>query len=166
MILLGYHPDLSSGNHDTLTLMFDMNKLWEAFISSTLCKLRYDGWTVRFQNRKMFWESESNLKVGIKPDIFIEKDNVRIVLDTKWKNLGYKSPSVEDLRQMFVYSQYWKATHTALVYPGAHSQWSDGDFASISSKEEKIRCGIITIKPELRISEWQKRILEIIALNT
>ena len=40
-----------------------------------------------------------------------------IVIDTKWKTPDGFIPSDNDLKQMFVYNEYWKAQHGILLYP-------------------------------------------------
>lgn len=41
------------------------------------------------------------------------------VMDTKWKSLSTINPSVDDLRQMFVYNQYFGSELSVLIYPKA-----------------------------------------------
>jgi 5-methylcytosine-specific restriction enzyme subunit McrC len=40
------------------------------------------------------------------------------VIDTKWKQPKNNAASVNDLRQMYAYSRFWKSTKAMLLYPG------------------------------------------------
>ena len=64
------------------------------------------------QNRKDFWETKR-----IRPDIILEKEGKKYVLDTKWKILDEASPSDDDLKQMYVYNLYFNSERSILLYP-------------------------------------------------
>ncbi len=70
LIILNYSPDISSGNEKMLSLLFDMNKLWEEYVYRVLAKHQDGDLKVRFQNSDKFWE-----KKHIKPDIVLTKTN-------------------------------------------------------------------------------------------
>ena len=179
LLLLNYHPDLSSGKNNVLALMFDMNLLWEQFIYVSLRKQLKSGVTISKQTSKDFWKPTSGSRSTIIPDIVIKMGEDSIVLDTKWKNIGDKNPSPEDLRQLFVYHEYFNAKKVALVYPGIEKIISGDYFKTdkemifennIVGKEEEAdknrgaikTCSIIRIPTNTTISSWQNEICKII----
>lgn len=158
MIILQYHPDVSSGKNDVLALMFDMNKLWEKFV---LCSLRQNNLTkysITAQTRKNFWKPKSGRISIIKPDIVINKDdNEYFILDTKWKAIKDSNPSPEDLRQMFVYNHYYNAKKVALVYPGKFESRNGLFFEPNNLLSNKV-CSIIALEENKDIKKWQEYI--------
>jgi 5-methylcytosine-specific restriction enzyme subunit McrC len=165
LLLLNYHPDISKGHKNVLALMFDMNALWEQFV---LCVLRRDlkGYTVNGQVSKRFWKSTetiASLSSSMRPDIvLLHKEKMEVfVLDTKWKNLNAKGPSTEDLRQMYVYHEYFDANMVALVYPGEELKVSGSYFKKQENKElDNKHCHIIQIPPDENFKVWKRKIVE------
>ena len=124
MILLHYRPDIRSGKKHILALLFDMNELWEEFIFRQIKKWKKENWKVVRQTKK-FWQlhGSSSYKI-IKPDIVIsDKTNDQsIIIDTKWKLPEDNKPGDADLKQMYVYNQYWNGLAAILLYPNlAHT---------------------------------------------
>ena len=94
-----------------LTLLFDMNKLWEEYIYRILQKHKPENYSVSPQNSTKFWEHKT-----IRPDIVIKDDKgEQFVIDTKWKIVDSNNPSDDDLKQMFTYNLYWKAEKSMLL---------------------------------------------------
>jgi len=88
---------------------------------------------VKRQQRKRFWEYKL-----IKPDIIIDKGDAVVVIDTKWKVLREAKPSDADLKQMYVYHNYWDAGQTLLLYPNVFDlKFKTGTFRI---PEAKFRC--------------------------
>lgn len=147
LIILRYHPDLNKGRNNVLALMFDMNKLWEQFVYVSLRKHKGACFTVTAQTSKYFWEPEYGYRSKIRPDIVINKDKENcIVLDTKWKNLNGSNPSPGDLRQMYVYHEYYNAKKVALVYPGYESGETKGSFLPTLTYQNKDKqCSVVIL---------------------
>ena len=123
MIILNYSPDIRSGQENMLTLLFDMNKLWEEYVYRMLLRTKDDNLTVSFQNKQVFWEGRT-----IRPDLVLirkndNNDDETFVIDTKWKVLDASNPkpSDNDLKQMYAYNLYWNAKRSMLLYPNSKS---------------------------------------------
>jgi len=116
MIILNYSPDIKNGQENMLALLFDMNKLWEEYVFRMLQRNKPADIEVSFKNNQRFWEGKT-----IEPDIVVTKkvgdESEDFVIDTKWKVIDYRSPSDDDLKQMYAYNQYWDAGKSMLLYP-------------------------------------------------
>lgn len=124
LILLNYHPDISKGSNHVLALMFDMNQLWERFITKMMRRHLSDKYQVKAQSNKVFWRSESSRK-RLKPDILLipkDESSKKIVVDTKWKTPTKNRPSDNDLRQIFAYNRLFESHDGVLLYPGTEKQ--------------------------------------------
>ena len=114
LIILNYSPDIAGGREKMLSLLFNMNDLWEEYILTMLRKeCRNTKFEVTGQESKAFWGGNS-----LRPDIVLKSENETIVIDTKWKRPGNSSASVSDLRQMYTYCRFWGAEKAMLLYPG------------------------------------------------
>jgi 5-methylcytosine-specific restriction enzyme subunit McrC len=169
LLLLQYHPDVITGRHNVLALMFDMNKLWEKFVYVSLRKYKKPHIKVSAQITKSFWRSSDNGQYSsMIPDIVINNENSKecIVLDTKWKNLNGASPSSDDLRQMYVYHEYYDAKRVALIYPSSIGETNEiiGSYFRTPSKTKKNEieniCSVISLKTKDDIQKWQEHIYE------
>lgn len=160
LLLLQYHPDVRKGRDSVLALMFDMNKLWEQFVYKSIRKHKESGMTVTSQTSKYFWKPERGTRSKIRPDILVNQNKENcVVLDTKWKDLSGSNPSPDDLRQMYVYHEYYGAKKVALVYPGAGTNKTGGTYLDPkTSKELNKECSIICLSIEPKIKQWQKNI--------
>lgn len=114
LIILNYAPNISSGSENMLALLFDMNSLWEEYVLVRLKQAAQDSdIEVYGQDSKVFWNG-----ITIRPDIVLKRnDEVVLIIDTKWKNIDQSQPSTHDLRQMYVYNEYWASEKSLLLYP-------------------------------------------------
>ena len=105
-----------------LAILFDMNDLWEEYIYRQLYKNKHKDWVIRSQNSKQFWQLNSNRHFKtIRPDIVIQntKSGSSVIIDTKWKMPDNNIPADADLKQMFVYNEYWSGDGAILLYPNS-----------------------------------------------
>lgn len=152
LIILNYAPNVSSGSEKMLALLFDMNILWEEYILVRLQHACHDkNIQVYGQNSTEFWDS-----ISIRPDIVLEQKvkgekNKILVIDTKWKNIDQSKPSTHDLRQMYVYNDYWKSTKAILLYPSQINDYNNfKSFNKITDKDHhQCALGKISIFNEL-----------------
>lgn len=118
LLLCNYIPDLQYGTYHSFMLLFNMDSLFEAFVYQQLKKVaNQQDIQVNRQVSKTFWA-----KNKIRPDIVVhhKKSGKKYVIDTKWKKLRSHQPAAEDLRQMYVYNQYFNATKGLLLYPAVY----------------------------------------------
>lgn len=133
LILLNYMPNLTyQRGNNVFALMFDMNRLWEEYVFIML-KRQLKDYTVLAQDPKSFWQSSKSSST-IRPDIVVMNgDECVAVLDTKWKCPDTTKPADADLKQMYVYHDYWNTDKTALIYPGNEENVA-GDFMKDGSE--------------------------------
>ncbi|SEL97966.1 McrC family protein [Parapedobacter koreensis] len=159
LLLLNYHPDLSAGRNDVLALMFDMNLLWEQFLFASLRKHLTGNYIVTAQTTKPFWKPDSGYTSSMKPDIWIRRGEESFILDTKWKHIQGYNPSPDDLRQLYVYHEYYKARKVALVYPGETSNSRQGKYYEPHSNTlGNKHCSVLCFTPNGDVIEWQAEI--------
>jgi 5-methylcytosine-specific restriction enzyme subunit McrC len=114
LIILNYSPDITGGKEKMLSLLFDMNELWESYILKQLeqaclgTDIKVSG-----QESKSFWGYNS-----LRPDIVLRKGSKTFIIDTKWKRPKNNTASVSDLRQMYAYCRFWDAEKALLFYTG------------------------------------------------
>lgn len=97
LIILNYSPDITGGKEKMLSLLFDMNELWETYILKQLQKACYGSdIEVSGQESISFWGYNS-----LRPDIVLRSGDKTYVIDTKWKRPKNNTASVSDLRQMY-----------------------------------------------------------------
>ena len=149
MIILNYSPDIRTGQENMLTLLFDMNKLWEEYIYRMIMRTKGEEISVSFQNKQKFWEDQE-----IRPDLVITENkpqgNETYIIDTKWKVLDANNPkpSDDDLKQMYAYNLYWDAKRSMLLYP--NSKNIDEKFGNYwkgreEPKENQCKVGFINV---------------------
>lgn len=151
LLLLNYHPDIQSGREHVLALLFDMNMLWEKYIYVQLKKVEDEGFKVRQQVSKLFWQHKH-----IRPDILLTIGDEQIVLDTKWKALRYAIPSDEDLKQMYVYNHHFEAGRSILLYPQVFgAEGLAGEYA-LEMKGDKHHCQLAFVEIVAQQNESQQ----------
>jgi 5-methylcytosine-specific restriction enzyme subunit McrC len=147
MLLLNFRPDISAGHNNVLAILFDMNDLWEEFIFRRLAYSNPIYWDLYYQQSRQFWKTDKGGHVKtIRPDItaYNRLTRTSIVVDTKWKLRNTNTPDDADLKQMFVYNEYWKAKKSILLYPDAMYRkqliYTNGVFVNSGTADETHSC--------------------------
>lgn len=91
---------LFAGKSEAIALLFDMNKLFEAYVAEHIKKHFSEQFTVKIQAQEKYLFAEPR-RFGLRPDIVLEKGNELIILDTKWKS----APTEADMYQMLAYAR-------------------------------------------------------------
>lgn len=147
LIILNYSPDIRSGNEKMLSLLFDMNELWEEYVLSMLRKeCRGTDIHVTGQESKRFWGSYKT----IRPDIVLKRGEETFIIDTKWKRPTNNQPSVEDLRQMYTYARFWNTEKVMLLYPGdpIDSRFVSYKNHEIDNKDHQCKVAFVSVLSE------------------
>ena len=121
LLLRGHSPTLRSGRTEAVSLLFDMNSLFERYIARHLQRAarKHQG-HVGLQNTRPFWPG-----ISIRPDLVLTittgakpaEIKHTFILDTKWKLPSTYRPAADDMQQVFAYCHLWQAGHGILLYP-------------------------------------------------
>lgn len=128
--LEGYYPDVLGKGKSCLSVLFDMNRLFEAYVGT---QLRKDTWSknlrVREQGPQRYFATRRYSDMSrkpvfwMKPDISLmdKKENILCIADAKWKVLDKEKSDLgitqSDLYQMESYASRYGVKSLALIYP-------------------------------------------------
>ena len=128
--LEGYYPDVLGKGKSCLSVLFDMNRLFEAYVG---VQLRRDTWSknlrVREQGPQRYFATRRYSDMShkpvfrMKPDISLmdKEENILCIADAKWKVLDEEKNDLgitqADLYQMESYASVYGVKSLALIYP-------------------------------------------------
>lgn len=112
-----------AGNTLSMAFLFDMNHLFEAYITHHLKLYSKESqkWNIKAQDRSKYLLEGNECKLI--PDIIATKNNNKdedetIILDTKWKKLKEQNNIAQsDAYQMWAYVSKYKSKKVILLYP-------------------------------------------------
>lgn len=112
-----------AGNTVAMAFLFDMNRLFEAYITHHLKLHSKESkeWNIKAQDGSKYLLDGNQCKLI--PDIIATKndnkdDEETIILDTKWKKISKQSDvSTSDIHQMWAYASKYKSKKVILLYP-------------------------------------------------
>ena len=120
IILSRLTPITTHGTYRGISFLFPMEKLFEKYVAIQIRKqLEPDAILHEQMNGEYLCHyKEDQNRFGLEPDLLIENNGKKLILDTKWKRLdkGKDSISQADVYQMFAYSHKF-ACDVVLVYP-------------------------------------------------
>ena len=115
--------DMSKNRFDSITMLWDMNKLFEEFVFEIMKKYEHEtGFNFTSQKIKsLLITADGDRKRDTKVDIMAERtsgDKEKIIIDTKYKKFeGIDDFSNADVYQVSTYCILHNATHAVLIYP-------------------------------------------------
>lgn len=128
--LEGYYPDVLGKGKSCLSVLFDMNRLFEAYVGT---QLRRAVWSkslrVREQGPQRYFATRRYSDMShkpvfrMKPDISLmdKEENILCIADAKWKVLDEEKNDLgitqADLYQMESYASVYGVKSLALIYP-------------------------------------------------
>ncbi len=104
-------------------ILFPMEKIFEDYVAFLFKKYHPGKYEVRIQPKSEYLFEKAPKRFNLKPDIILEKEKERIIIDTKWKLLDESKEkenyniSQSDLYQMYVYAKKYGAKKVILIYP-------------------------------------------------
>ena len=126
LILGGSVPVTMVGQWQGISLLFPMDKLFEAFVAIKLNATLPPGVRLRTQSAEQCLCRHENRKIfTLRPDIILEQDGkIAALLDTKWKSLNMNHQdnyglAQSDFYQLFAYGQKYMDGQgdMGLIYP-------------------------------------------------
>lgn len=115
--------DFKGGKIKSFSILFEMEKLFEAYISKLIKHCTdYEVHTQHQEYKLLVKESNQRHIYSLKPDIVISNGTTVLIIDTKWKSVKsmYNRHGVkrEDLFQLYAYVNRYKTARSAiLLYP-------------------------------------------------
>ena len=123
LVLEQHAPDLRTGQSEVFAILFDMNAVWEAYVTALFRRALGGSADVSAQESKPLWGPRGRAARTVRPDILVRSPSGGVLLaaDAKWKVPAHGSPADDDLKQMFAYNELFAAPQALLVYPRAEA---------------------------------------------
>ena len=139
--------DLSKNKFENITLIWDMNKLFEEFIFEIMKKNESEfGWTFTAQKGKRLLACDDNKKRNTYVDIYAENDKDKIILDTKYKIFtGTDDFSNADVFQVSTYCLLHNADKAVLIYPRWNKEVPNVPSFKLNTDEKDIKINFKTV---------------------
>jgi len=124
--LRGLHPDVFSGSEKGICLVFDMNRLFEAFASLAIAHAISDrDLRIHFQGpqKALMRDTLGTEAFRLKPDIVVmhRSGQTLLIADAKWKLIdaddAARTMSASDVYQMLAYARRYEVDEVVLIYP-------------------------------------------------
>lgn len=149
-----------AGNTIAMAFLFDMNHLFESYITHHLKCYCQDHWGIKAQDKSKYLLENNQCKLI--PDIVgtHNNDNKKtFILDTKWKIIKDANIASSDIYQIWAYASKYKSEKVILIYPkiGQCEEIQKSNF-----KPEFFKCTleIILIDLEQEMKDQIKRIFQ------
>ncbi len=141
---------LHDHNFNNLAILFDMNLLFEEFVSVALEKI-FPG-KVQIQARHTIIKDIAglpNTSYTIKPDILL---GINTIIDTKYKilDLPERKPAESDIYQMLAYSKFYERKNIILCYPVYKQHYNK---KTTILKDDKCHISLITLDLHQRLTD-------------
>ena len=161
LLLQSFYQTVHSGKRAGVALLFDMNKLFEAYVTKIAQKaLRPLGYAVLSQKpQRALVRDETGQKAFItKPDIYLKRNEQIIIVDTKWKPLDFSKKnygvSQADAYQMHGYAKVYDAISVLLLYPQMDDQLGEIENWFFENSRSRLRLATINILDEEAMTEF------------
>lgn len=120
--LMNVTASFSAKNETSFSLLFEMNDLFEKYISALMRKVTEHTVYEQHNKYRLLVKEKNNRDIfQLKPDMVVDNGPIQLIIDTKWKSLTTGNRSGvkrEDLFQMYAYlTRYDRAKIAILIYP-------------------------------------------------
>lgn len=126
LFIAAIKPDVLAGSTPLFSLLFDMNRLFEAWVAEKLKPWAHQqGWILRTQGPRKYlaMREGDSPQFQLRPDIALVDDKgiPQLIADTKWKLLNEADRklgvSSSDIYQLYAYAGCYEVPHLQLIYP-------------------------------------------------
>lgn len=153
--------DLSKNKFENITLVWDMNKLFEEFIFE-LIKRKIPECQATAQKTKRLLVRNKETRRDTKVDIFVQ--NPKVIIDTKYKKFtSFDDISSADIYQVTTYCLLHKYNRAILLYPQFGNEEPDIQEYHLNNDGEPYRIDFCTINlkyNDLKNEQTQKDIVD------
>ena len=162
LFLDNYSASLTYGNYNIVSLLFDMNKLFEKYIYTQLKKIYKQNICYQYSKEFLLKDVKTGIKkVNLKPDMYLKLENFNIVIDTKWKRMDNTSIKESDAYQMNAYLSVLNNTKKCIViYPQSYNNVELNNSFVIRDMERDKIINTKTVDLQLLLDKNNDRFIE------